>query len=122
MRSVDRAHIEATMILSAVTGATLTLATIFVISPLAIEPVVFGPRLAYLLALASPTFVFAGVGTVPNALLQRALQFRRLSQIEIASIITGPLTSISLAAATDLRAEAIVLGGVAMSGVARFSP
>jgi O-antigen/teichoic acid export membrane protein len=117
MRTVDRAHIEATMVLSTGSGAILTLATIFVFAPLAIEPM-FGPRVAYLLQLGSPTFTLAGVGTVPNALLQRSLAFRRLSQIEIASIVTGPLTSISLAAATDLSAEAIVLGGVATAGVA----
>jgi O-antigen/teichoic acid export membrane protein len=116
MRTLERAHIEATMVLSTATGAFLTLATIFVISPLAIEPI-FGSRVAYLLDLASLTFALAGVGTVPNALLQRALEFRRLSQIEITSIVTGPLTSISLAATTDLSAEAIVLGGVATAGV-----
>jgi O-antigen/teichoic acid export membrane protein len=117
MRTVDRAHVEATMILSTVTGVISTLATIFVLSPLAIEPV-FGSRVAYLVELASLTFALAGVGTVPNALLQRALQFRRLSQIEIVSIVTGPLTAILLTATTNLSAEAIVLGGVATAGVA----
>jgi O-antigen/teichoic acid export membrane protein len=117
MRTVDRSHIEATMVLSIGTGAGLTLATVFVISPLAIEPA-FGSRVAYLLELASLTFTLAGVGTVPQALLHRALRFRRLSEIEIVSIVTGPVTSISLAATTDLAAEAIVLGGVAMAAVA----
>jgi O-antigen/teichoic acid export membrane protein len=120
MRTVDRAHLEAATVLSVATGICLTLATIFVISPLAIEPI-FGPRVAYLLKLASPTFTLAGVGTVPNALLQRKLQFRRLSEIEIVSIAAGPLTSISLVVATPLRAEAIVLGGVASATVATLA-
>jgi lipopolysaccharide exporter len=117
MRSLDRRHLEAAFVLSIATGAGLTLATVFVISPLAIEPA-FNPRVAYLLELASPTFTLAGIGIVPNALLQRALRFRRLSEIEIVSIVTGPLTSICLAATTELSAEAIVLGGVATAAVA----
>jgi O-antigen/teichoic acid export membrane protein len=116
MRTLDRAHIEAAMVLSIATGAGLMLATIFIISPLAIEPA-FGSRVAYLLALVSPVFALAGVGTVPTALLQRELRFRRLSQIEILSIVTAPVTSISLAATTNLGAEAIVLGGVAAAVV-----
>lgn len=116
MRVVDRAHLEAATVLSVATGVGLTLATIFVISPFVIEPI-FGSRVAYLLQLASVTFALAGIGTVPNALLQRALRFRRLSEIEIASIVTGPATSISLAVTTNLSAEAIVLGGVATAAV-----
>jgi O-antigen/teichoic acid export membrane protein len=115
-RTLDRQHVEATMVLSVLTGVGVTLATVFLISPLAIEPV-FGSRVAYLLILASPTFVLAGIGTVPNALLQRKLRFRRLSEIEIVSIATVPLTAIFLAATTSLSAEAIVLGGVASSVV-----
>jgi O-antigen/teichoic acid export membrane protein len=117
MRSVDHAHIEAAMVLSVATGVGLTMVTIFVLCPLAIEPV-FGARVAYLLRLVSPIFALAGIGTVPNALLQRALQFRRLSQIEITSLVTGPLVSISLAATTDFGAEAIVIGGLATAAVA----
>jgi O-antigen/teichoic acid export membrane protein len=116
MRTLDRSHTEAAMILSVGTGLALTLATIFVISPLAIEPV-FGSRVASLLSLASPIFVLVGIGTVPNALLQRELRFRRLSEIEIASIIVAPPTSISLAAA-GVEAESLVLGGVATATIA----
>ena len=115
--TVDRAHLEAGMVLSIATGVGLTLLTIFVISPFAIRPV-FGARVAYLLELASPTFTLAGIGIVPGALLQRGLRFRRLSEIELASLVTTPLTSISLAASTDLSAEAIVLGGVVSAAVA----
>jgi O-antigen/teichoic acid export membrane protein len=116
MRTVDRAHLEAATVLSIATGVGLTLATIFVISPLAIEPA-FGSRVAYLLKLASPIFALAGVGTVPNALLQRKLRFRRLSEIEIVGIATISITSISLAATTQLSAEALVLGGLASAAV-----
>jgi O-antigen/teichoic acid export membrane protein len=119
MRTLERAHIQAALVLSVVTGLGLTLATIFVISPFAIEPV-FGSRVAYLLVLVSPTFALAGIGTIPNALLQRTLRFRRLSEIEIVSIATVPVTSIILAATLSLGAEAIVLGGVASSVISTF--
>jgi O-antigen/teichoic acid export membrane protein len=116
MTALDRAHIEAATVLSLATGTGLMLVTIFVIAPNAIEPT-FGSRVAYLLNLAAPTFALAGIGTVPNALLQRDLRFRRLSEIEMASITTTPVTSISLAATTSLGGEAIVLGGVAAAAV-----
>jgi O-antigen/teichoic acid export membrane protein len=117
MPSVGRARLEAAFLLSVVTGAGATLATIFVVAPFLVEPV-FGGRIAYLLQLVSPTFTLAGLGTVPNALLQRGLRFRRLSEIEIISIVTSPVVSISLAATTDLGAEAVILGGVATAAVA----
>jgi PST family polysaccharide transporter len=118
MRNVDRGHLQAAGLLSVASGVGLTLATVFLVVPLAIEPV-FGSRVAYLLALVSPAFALAGVGTVPNAQLQRELRFRRLSEIEIVSIITSPVVSISLAATTDLAAEAVVLGVLGLAAVAR---
>jgi O-antigen/teichoic acid export membrane protein len=117
MPSLHRAHLEAAAVLSVTTGIAMTLVTIFVISPLVIAPV-FGSRVAYLLQLVSPVFALAGIGTVPNAQLQRRLRFRRLSEIEIVSITISPITSISLAVGTSLRGEAIVLGGVASALVA----
>jgi lipopolysaccharide exporter len=117
MKTVDRAHFEAAMVLSIVTGAALTLVTIFVVAPLAIQPI-FGSRIAYLLQLVSPTFALACIGIVPNAQLQRSLRFRRLSEIELATIVTSPTASISLAATTNLSAEAIVLGSVIAATVA----
>jgi PST family polysaccharide transporter len=116
MQTLDRRHVEAAFVLSVGTGLALTLATIFLISPLAIEPV-FGSRVASLLSLASPIFTLAGIGTVPNALLVRELRFRRLSEIEIASIVAAPTVSISLAAG-GVDAESLVLGGVATAAIA----
>ena len=111
MQSLEEGDIEAATFLSIATGTALALATIFVLSPVAIEPL-FGERVAYLLELASPVFVASGLGTVPNAMLQRRLEFRRLSQIEIVSTVIGPATAIALAAAAGLTGEALVLGGV----------
>jgi PST family polysaccharide transporter len=112
MPTVERAHVEVATLLSVLVTMSLTLVTVVVIAPLGIEPI-FGSRVAYLLKLVSPIFALAGISAVPSALLQRDLRFRRLSEIEVASLVAAPLTSISLAATTPLSGEAIVLGGVA---------
>ena len=116
MRSIERGHVEVATFLSIVSGVFLTLATVFVLAPYAVEPV-FGSRVAYLLEIASPIFVLAGVGTVPNALLQRRLAFRRLSEIEIVATAAGPLAAIVLAIG-GLNGEALILGGVVTALVA----
>jgi len=117
MRSIEREDIEVATLLSTATGVALTLATIFLLSPYAIEPV-FGGRVAYLLEIASPTFFASGLGTVPTAMLQRNLQFRRLSQIEILATLAGTAAAITLAAVAGLDGEALVLGGVTAASVA----
>jgi O-antigen/teichoic acid export membrane protein len=117
MPSIKREDIEVATFLSVATGLGLTVATIFLLAPFLIEPI-FGGREAYLLKLASPIFAFSGASTVPNALLQRRLAFRRTSQIEILSLAVAPAASITLAAALGFDAEALVLGGVASAFVA----
>jgi PST family polysaccharide transporter len=117
MPSITREQIEVATFLSVTTGLALTLATAFVLAPYLIAPI-FGGREAYLLTLASPIFVLSGLGTVPNALLQRRLAFRRTSQIEILSLTAGPIVSIVLAAVVGLDAEALVLGGLSTAVVA----
>jgi lipopolysaccharide exporter len=116
MRSIERAHVETATFLSVFTGVLLTLAMIFVLAPYAVEPA-FGGRVAYLLKLAAPIFLLTGLGTVPNAVMRRRLEFRRLSQIEILAMASGPTTSIVLATTAGLNAEALILGGLAMNVV-----
>jgi lipopolysaccharide exporter len=110
MPSVEREDVEVATFLSVATGLTLTLATV-ALSPYVIAPV-FGGREAYLLMLVSPIFLLSGLSTVPNALLQRRLAFRRTSQIEILSLAAGPAVSITLAATIGLNAEALVFGAL----------
>src|SRR4051794_11541653 len=85
MATITRDEIEVATFLSVTTGLALTVATAFILSPYLIEPV-FGGREAYLLRIASPIFALSGLATVPNAMLQRRLAFRRTSQIEILSL------------------------------------
>jgi O-antigen/teichoic acid export membrane protein len=117
MPTITRTEIEVATFLSVTTGLALTLSTALLLSPYLIEPI-FGRREAYLLALVSPIFVLSGLGTVPNAMLQRRLAFRRTSQIEILSLAAGPIVAITLAAVFGLNAEALVFGALATAVVA----
>ncbi len=111
MKSIERGDVEVGTFLSITTGSVLSLLTLFVLSPYAIDPL-FGGRIAYLLELASPIFLLSGASTVPNAMLQRRLDFRRISQIELVSLAVGPVAAITVAAAAGLDGEAIVIGAV----------
>lgn len=111
MRSIDREDVEAATFLSVATGGVLTLVIPFLLAPYGVEPL-FGQRVAYLLALASPTFLASGLGAIPTAMLQRQLKFRRLSEIEILAGVSGIAAGIVLAAFAELDGEALVLAGV----------
>jgi O-antigen/teichoic acid export membrane protein len=65
-----------------------------------------------LIRAASPTCLLAGLNAVPSAILQRRLDFRRLSMIAVASLITQVVVSIALAVA-GIGAAAIVAGALA---------
>ena len=71
----------------------------------------FGEPTTELFRLLAPAFVIAGVGIVPLAMLERRLDFRRISMIEISGVLVGAVTSVGLALA-GLNAEAYVLGTV----------
>ena len=90
-------------------GLALTLATL-VPSPLVATPL-FGEETAHLFQLLSPAFTIAAIGIVPLAMLERRLDFRRISMIEIATVLVGSAASVALAV-LGLEAEAYVLGFV----------
>ena len=79
------------------------------------EPL-FGSRSAHLLAFASPVFVIAGFGAVPRAMLWRRLDFRRVTIVEVISLATGAIVSITLAFA-GVNAEALIAGALAATAV-----
>jgi O-antigen/teichoic acid export membrane protein len=113
--AVTRAHLQAATLLSLGCGLVLALAT-FAAAPFVCAPL-FGGRVAELFQLFSPAFLIAAATVVPRAVLQRRLDFGRLSQIEIAALATGVTTSVSLAVA-GLDAEALVLGNLTAGCVA----
>jgi lipopolysaccharide exporter len=106
---VDRAHEQATALLALIVGLALSLATL-VLSPLVAAPL-FGAETAHLFQLLSPAFTIAAIGIVPLAMLERRLDFRRISLIEIATVLVASLSSVALAV-LGLEAEAYVLGFV----------
>jgi O-antigen/teichoic acid export membrane protein len=112
-RMLERAHVEAAAMLALAVGVVLTLTTLLV-APVATTPL-FGERTTELFQLCSPTFTFAAIGIVPLAMLERQLDFRRISMIEIATVLVAAVTSVGLAI-TGLNAEAYILG--MLSGMA----
>jgi lipopolysaccharide exporter len=108
-RILDRAHVEATALLALIIGVALSLATL-ILSPLLATPL-FGAETASLFQLLAPAFTIAALGIVPLSLLERRLDFRRISLIEVATALSGVIASVTLAVA-GLEAEAYVLGFV----------
>jgi lipopolysaccharide exporter len=109
-RMLERAHVESAALLSLLVGATLTLVTLLLV-PFATTPL-FGEETTELFRLFSPVFIIAAVGIVPLAMLERQLDFRCISIIEIVTVLVGVVASVGLALA-GLEAEAYVLGIVA---------
>ncbi len=106
-KALHRAHVEATAMLALTVGVALTIATIFLV-PLVSTPL-FGEETTRLFQLLSPTFTIAAIGIVPLAMLERRLDFRRISMIEVATVLVGALAAIGYAL-LGLEAEAYVLG------------
>jgi len=101
------AHLQGVALAGPVLGGA---ATVIVAAGAAVlGPHLFDVATVTLIQLASLAFVLAGVGVVPRAQLQRRLDFRRLSIIEVVALVPGSLTAVGLAVA-GLDGEAIVLG------------
>lgn len=108
--TVERRHLESAQLAALACGAALTTLT-FVLAPLVCDPL-FGAETRGLVQLMSPVFVVASLGVVSQSILQRRLDFRRLSMIEIAAVLAGSGVSLGFANA-GFGAEAIVLGALA---------
>ena len=108
------AHLEGVALAGPVLGAAAT--ALVVVLAGGLGPHVFDDGTVALIQLAALAFVLAGLGVVPRAQLQRALDFRRLSIIEIVALVPGSLIAVGLALA-GLDGEAIVLGLLATSAV-----
>jgi O-antigen/teichoic acid export membrane protein len=116
-KTVGRRHLESAALIGLVAGVTLTLITLLAL-PLVATPV-FGSETSSLFQLFSPAFVLAGLRVVPQAMLQRRLDFRRISMIEITAALATAIASVSFAVG-GLNAEAYILGtliGAAVSTV-----
>jgi O-antigen/teichoic acid export membrane protein len=111
-KRVTRDHLQAAFALSLALGAFLTVA-VLVLAPFVFEPV-FGQRSAELVRLIAPAVLLSSLAVVPEALLQRDLDFRTLSAIEVFSLVASVVVSLTLAI-TGLNAEAVVLGALTLA-------
>jgi colanic acid/amylovoran biosynthesis protein len=111
---LEREHLEAAELLSIALGLALA-GVIFVLSSTVIEPLL-GSQTVPLVRLAALAFVLAGFGVVPRAEMQRRLDFRRITVIEVAASCVNVAVSVALAAA-GVGALALVIGAMAMCGV-----
>ena len=98
------------MLMSLVGGGALSIAVFAAAGP--VWRPLFGAQTAALIALMSPIMFIGSSGAVSRATLLRALDFRRNSVIEAASILVGNVVAVGLAVA-GFAARAIVFGALA---------
>jgi O-antigen/teichoic acid export membrane protein len=103
---VDPRLVQTAMLLSLAVGALLTV-LVWVLTPLLEIP--FGAQTAELIALAAPTFLILSAGAVSQALLQRRLDFRRISLNDILGLVPGVIVSIACAA-LGVGAASLIIG------------
>ncbi len=106
-RTVSREHLQAGFALALLSG--LLLAGLIAASTISFVVPVFGRRTADLLWLSTPLCLVVAAGTVPSALLQRRLAFRRCSVLDVTNTAVRVVASIAMATA-GLGAEGLVLG------------
>jgi O-antigen/teichoic acid export membrane protein len=107
---VSREQLQAGFALALMTGLALV-GIVLVGASLVVVPV-FGARTAELVRLATPLCILSALGTVPSALLQRRLAFRRLSVIDVSTVAVQSATSVAMAVA-GLAGASLVLGMLA---------
>lgn len=110
--TLRRAHVETAMLLSLTAGVAFVVLAPF-LAALAVQPLL-GTRVADLFLLSIPMIAAAAVAAVPRALIQRALDFRRIAAIEVAALLGGTAVSVLLATVGGLDGSAIVLGLVSL--------
>lgn len=113
--SIKRSQLTTATLASLALGTLLSAATFLFAATVAVT--LFDERSATLVALVAPAFVLGGVAAVPRAMLHRRLDFAVVSKIEVASLVAGLLTAVTLAL-TGLDAEALVVGVLVTTTVA----
>lgn len=114
-RALDREHLQGALSLTLIIGLALS-GLMLLLASLAIAPV-FDARTAVLVRLSLPTAFLTMAVTLPTAMLQRDLQFRRIAIVGVTSDVVQAAVSIALAL-TGLEAKALILGYDAATAVA----
>lgn len=110
--TIEESHRQVATLMSLVGGLILSVLVLALV-PIVWRPI-FGAQTADLIALVSPVFLIASLGTVSRAMLWRRLDFRRMSLIEVTATTVGNLVPVGLALA-GLGATAIVVGALAQT-------
>ena len=90
--TITRRHVEAVAALSIATSSVLAVLTVAVASVLPAS--VFGARVPELLPLVAPMFLISGLTIVPRALLERELDFGRLSANDMTTMVVSTGVSV----------------------------
>jgi len=114
-KSVTREHLQAGLFLAILSGLVLV-GLIVAAARLVVEPI-YGSRTAELVLLMAPLAFLTSANNVPMAILQRRLEFRRLSALQVLITAVTAATSVPLAVA-GMDGVALVLGAVAGIAVA----
>lgn len=113
MVELDRAAVATARLLSLIFGAAMSLLALVI--GLALEPVI-GHASGEMVALASPTFLFASIAAVPQAVRTRTLAFQAVMVFEMVGAIAGAAVSIALALSGS-GAASMVMGWVTTTAV-----
>jgi O-antigen/teichoic acid export membrane protein len=116
-KTVTREHLQAGLALSLLSALALV-GLIVAAAKLVVEPI-YGGRTSDLVLLMAPLVFFWAANDVPVAILQRRLEFRRLSTLTVLTSVATVATSVPLAA-VGMNGAALALGVVA--GVAVVTP
>jgi O-antigen/teichoic acid export membrane protein len=114
---ITERHKQASVFLNLVGGGAL-MGFVLLMVPIVWQPI-FGSETAKLIALTSPSFLIAGIGSVSRALLWRRLDFRRVTQIDLLSTFGGNVVAVVMAV-LKFGAVALVVGadvGIALTSV-----
>jgi O-antigen/teichoic acid export membrane protein len=114
-KAVAREHLQAGLSLAIVSGLIMV-GLIVAAAKLVVEPI-YGGRTADLVLLISPLAFLTAANNVPVAILQRRLEFRRLSVLSVLISVMTAVTSVPLAVA-GMNGAALVLGLIAAYVVA----
>jgi O-antigen/teichoic acid export membrane protein len=109
--TIDHSHRQVAMLMSLLGGLILSLLVLALVAP--VWRPLFGAKTAEMIALVSPVFLLASLGTVSRATLWRKLDFKRMSLIDMRATIVGNIIPVVLALALGLGARAIVIGALA---------
>lgn len=108
---VDRAHLQGGFALALLIGAALTIIGL-VLCVVLVDPI-FGHETAQMVAWTTPWFLLGATVALPQAMLRRDLDFRKLSMLTLAQSAGRSGVTIILAAGFGLDGPALVFGSLA---------